>query len=151
MVSKRARGWANQAGMPSQAITQNGSKKKMLKQMASMKSLIFDVCEMLLQIRGRDWFLSRWNGEYHVVTYLSWKKTASYYSNQSLPNLLHNFKMCKLCFGWQSVSSKKKKKNLTSIMYGLKLVRSPTQCIQKMNNKNEGRKSHDYKVIPFFS
>lgn len=54
MVSKRARGWANQAGMPSQAITQNGSKKKMLKQMASMKSLIFDVCEMLLQIRGRD-------------------------------------------------------------------------------------------------
>lgn len=116
--------------------------------MASMKSLIFDVCEMLLQIRGRDWFLSRWNGSYHVVTYLSWKKTASYYSNQSLPNLLHNFKMCKLCFGWQSVSSKK---NLTSIMYGLNLVKSPTQCIHKMNNKNEGRKSHDYKVIPFFS
>lgn len=27
MVSKRARGWANQAGMPSQAITQNGSKQ----------------------------------------------------------------------------------------------------------------------------
>lgn len=53
MVSKRARGWANQAGMPSQAIIQNGLKKT-FKQMVSMKSLIFDVCEMLLQIRERD-------------------------------------------------------------------------------------------------